>query len=124
MTYVSERDQATKYLRRQMWNSTQAKSPFQQPVWSAYQRDDVLNLNLEMQPYWVAKSPGTYDHTKERWNLYRTPSPSKLRPQTAGWDSHFTVAHTLDGNPVHNGHRVLQASRRRHNGGIGAEGLV
>ena len=79
-----------------------------------------------MHPNWVAKSPGTFDHTRERWNLHQQPPSRMSRPrsQQAGWDASFTVAHGLDGTPVRNGVRVQNLARRRHNGGIGAEGLL
>ena len=56
----------------------------------------------EMHPFWVAKAPGTYDATRERWNLSPTPpaSPRPSRPKTTGpgcrpgaWDPRFVCAH-------------------------------
>jgi len=123
VSYMSDLDDDNKYLRRQLWNNRSSlNTPFQ-PAWSKLNREDLLNMNLENHPYWVAKSPGTFDHTRERWNLYHAPVSARKRPST-GWDSRFGTAHVLDGNPVHNGIRVLSPARRRHNGGVGAEGLL
>ena len=127
VSYQASVEDVNHYYRRELWNGTHAKNVARAPAWSRYGREDALNPNLEMHPFWVAKAPGTFDATKERWNLRNvTPATQSLaRPITqAGWDSRFPVAHCLDGNPVHNGHRMLSPARRRHNGGVGAEGLV
>ena len=46
-------------------------------------------LLQEMHPHWVAKAPGTYDSTRERWNIY---NPKQQRPST-GWNDRFIAAH-------------------------------
>jgi len=127
-SYSSQLENASLYSRRQEWNQTSHLNTRHKPAWERYGREDLLNVNLELHPFWVAKSPGTYDSTFERWNLWTAPSsPSSPRSRVGsptGWDSRFISAHTLDGNPVYNGMRTLSPARRRHNGGVGAEGLV
>jgi len=127
-SYSSQMEDASFFGRRQQWNQSSHLNTPNKPAWDRYGRDDLLNVNLELHPFWVAKSPGTYDHTRERWNLWTAPS-ANLSPRSrlgspAGWDIRFITAHTLDGNPVYNGMRTLSPARRRHNGGVGAEGLV
>ena len=93
-SYMSELDEDAKHFRRQFWNNRSTlNTPFQ-PAWNKYSREDQLNVNLELHPYWVAKSPGTFDHTRERWNLYQLPAPRapRARPQTY-WDARFISAH-------------------------------
>ena len=176
-------DSGYHFRRRQLWNANHStQSALSPQPWERYSREDRLNVDLERHPFWVAKSPGTYDHTKERWNLHVPQSrAAHRRPATTHntWDSQFTSAHVifaapqpstpcypasaeaahmhtarrlhllrarlsssaaypphavtfsmravpqvLDGNPVHNGMRVLSPARRRHIGGVGAEDLV
>jgi len=133
-SYSSQIDDEKFFGRRQQWNQS-AHLNTGQPAWGRYGREDRLNVNLEMHPFWVAKSPGTYDSTRERWNLHYSTSPPSPSSQSArsrpssgyfssGWNGRFISAHTLDGNPVENGMRTLSPARRRHNGGVGSEGLV
>ena len=125
ISYMSELDNESLHSRRMLWNARSSlNTPFQ-PAWSQYGRFDKLNVNLEAHPFWVAKAPGTFDHTRERWTVYQNPPAStRSRRPSTGWDARFVSAHALDGNPVHNGMRVLSPARRRHNGGVGAEGLI
>ena len=95
-SYSSQDEDRPAYARRLKWNAYHSANVEHHPAWSRYGRADALNVNLEVHPFWVAKGPGTYDSTQERWNLTTLAQhPLHGRPpqMSRGWNSRFVSAH-------------------------------